>query len=165
MELTCGSWALKLATHETVFATGNFILLGQRTLLGFDFGTKSIGVAVGQEITGTASPLSALKAVNGIPNAEQLAALFEQWTPHLVIVGLPLNMDGSNQQITFAAKKFANRLHANFRIPVETLDERLTTVDAKARLFEMGGFKKLEKGKVDSVSACLILESWMSQNT
>lgn len=136
---------------------------GQRTVLSFDFGTKSIGVAVGQEITGTASPLNALKAVDGIPDWQKVADIFNEWSPQLVIVGLPLNMDGSQQDVTFAAKKFANRLHAKFRVAVQTSDERLTTVDAKARLFELGGYKKLDKQKVDSVSACLIFESWFER--
>lgn len=138
--------------------------LGERTILAFDFGTKSIGVAVGQEITGTASPLNALKAVDGIPNWELVADLFREWSPQLAVVGLPLNMDGSNQQVTFSAKKFANRLNAKYKVAVETCDERLTTVDAKARLFELGGFKKLDKQKVDSVSACLIFESWIESS-
>ncbi|GAC15656.1 Holliday junction resolvase RuvX [Aliiglaciecola lipolytica] len=133
-----------------------------KTLLGFDFGTKSIGVAIGQEITGTASPLEAIKAKDGIPDWDLVAKVYAQWGPSLVVVGLPLNMDGSKQEMTFKAQKFANRLHAKFKVPVQTLDERLTTVDAKARLFEMGGYKKLSKGKVDSASACLILESFMS---
>lgn len=135
--------------------------VGQRTVLGFDFGKKSIGVAVGQEVTGTASPLHALKAIDGIPDWQKLQHVFDEWQPQLAVVGLPLNMDGTNQDITFAAKKFANRLNAKYRVPVETCDERLTTVDAKAQLFEMGGYKKLEKQKIDSASACLILESWM----
>jgi putative Holliday junction resolvase len=134
-----------------------------RTILGFDFGTKSIGVAIGQEITGTASPLDALSAKDGIPDWLKIAIIYEQWAPQLVVVGLPLNMDGSKQQVTFAAQKFANRLHAKFKTPVQTFDERLTTVDAKATLFEMGGYKKLSKGKIDSASACLILESFMAQ--
>lgn len=133
----------------------------QRTVLAFDFGTKSIGVAVGQEITGTASPLNALKAVDGIPNWDLLAKVFEEWQPQLAVVGLPLNMDGTEQPVTLAAKKFANRLNAKYRVPVETCDERLTTVDAKASLFAMGGFKKLDKQKIDSASACLIFESWI----
>ena len=134
-----------------------------RTVLSFDFGMKSIGVAVGQEITGTASPLQALKARDGIPDWDKLALLFEEWNPDLAVVGLPLNMDGTQQQVTFAAKKFANRLHARYKVPIETSDERLTTVDARAQLFEMGGFKKLDKGLVDSASACLILESWFER--
>ncbi|MFT4941155.1 MAG: putative Holliday junction resolvase [Paraglaciecola sp.] len=135
----------------------------QRTVLAFDFGSKSIGVAIGQEITGTASPLNAIKAQDGIPNWDLVAKLFDEWRPDIAVVGLPLNMDGSYQQITFSAKKFANRLNAKYRLPVETYDERLTTVDAKARLFEMGGFKKLDKQKIDSASACLIFESWIAR--
>jgi putative Holliday junction resolvase len=135
-----------------------------QTILAFDFGTKSIGVAIGQSITGTAAPLSALKANDGTPNWEAIAQLIEQWQPSGLLVGLPLNMDGTEQEITQRAKKFANRLHGRFGLNVVTHDERLSTVDAKARLFELGGFKKLSKDKVDSVSACLIYESWL-ENT
>lgn len=135
-----------------------------QTILAFDFGTKSIGVAIGQSITGTAAPLSALKANDGIPNWEAIEKLIEQWQPNGLLVGLPLNMDGTEQEITQRAKKFANRLHGRFGLNVVTHDERLSTVDAKARLFELGGFKKLSKDKVDSVSACLIYESWL-ENT
>lgn len=146
----CGSSPPVLAMRET----------GQRTILAFDFGTKSIGVAVGQEITATASPLPALKAKDGIPDWQQVETLYTQWEPDLVVVGLPLNMDGTEQEVTQRAKKFANRLHGRFRRPVETWDERLSTADAKAMLFELGGYKKLTKDKVDSVSACVIFTSW-----
>ncbi len=129
-------------------------------IIAFDYGVKSIGVAVGQKITCTGSPLAALKAVDGIPNWDQLAALFEEWQPAEIVVGFPTNMDGSDQAITLRAKKFAKRLYHRFKIPVHGHDERLTTVDAKERLFEMGGYQKLTKGKIDSVSAVLILESW-----
>ncbi len=134
--------------------------LGKRTVLAFDFGTTSIGVAVGQEITGTASPLEALKARDGIPDWNLVGKVFEEWQPHLVVVGLPLNMDGTSQLMTQRAEKFANRLNGRFNKPVTTWDERLSTADAKAALFELGGYKKLTKGKVDSVSACLIFSSW-----
>ena len=70
-------------------------------------------------------------------------------------------MDGSEQELTVRAKKFANRLHGRFGLPVETHDERLTTVDAKAQLFERGGYRKLKKDAIDSHSAILILESYM----
>lgn len=132
------------------------------TTLSFDFGLRSIGVAVGQSITGTASPLAALQAQDGAPNWQQVEALITHWQPNQLLVGLPLNMDGSEQDITQRAKRFANRLHGRFNKPVHTYDERLSTQDAKARLFELGGFKKLSKEKVDSVSACLIYETWMS---
>lgn len=131
--------------------------------IAFDFGLRSIGVAVGQTITGTASPLSALKANEGIPDWSQVALIFEEWQPTNLLVGLPLNMDGSEQEITQRAKKFGNRLHGRFGLPVFTHDERLSTVDAKERLFELGGYKKLTKDKVDSVSACLIYETWLQK--
>lgn len=129
-------------------------------IIAFDFGVKSIGVAIGQRITATGSPLPALKAVNGIPNWDTLDALFKEWQPTDVVVGYPTNMDGSEQLVTARAKKFGKRLYNRFKLPVHGHDERLTTVEAKERLFELGGFKKLTKGKVDSVSAVLILESW-----
>ncbi|MFT6085585.1 MAG: putative Holliday junction resolvase [Glaciecola sp.] len=131
------------------------------TTIAFDYGTKSIGVAVGQMVTGTASPLSAIKANDGIPNWQTIADIFAEWQPQNLLVGLPLNMDGTEQELTQRARKFASRLHGRFGLVVHTFDERLSTVDAKARLFELGGFKKLTKEKVDSVSACLIYESWL----
>ncbi|MBU2979441.1 Holliday junction resolvase RuvX [Alteromonas sp. C1M14] len=134
--------------------------IGSRTVLSFDFGTKSIGVAIGQEITGTASPLSALKATDGVPDWAKVQQLYDNWLPNLVVVGLPLNMDGTEQHVTQLAKRFANRLLGRFKVPVETWDERLSTADAKAMLFELGGYKKLTKEKVDSVSACVIFTSW-----
>ncbi|MEQ3513242.1 Holliday junction resolvase RuvX [Pseudoalteromonas sp. BZB3] len=134
--------------------------IGQRTVMGFDFGTKSIGIAVGQEITGTANSVGAVKARDGIPNWDEIAVHIDDWKPDLLVVGLPLNMDGTNQQVTFQAKKFANRLHNNFKLQVETQDERLTTTDAKARLFEQGGYRNLGKSNVDGMSAVIILESF-----
>lgn len=138
--------------------------LGERTLLGFDFGEKSIGVAVAQEVTASASPLNALKAQDGIPNWQQIEQLLEEWKPDLLVIGEPLNMDGSDQLLTARARKFANRLHGRFGYPIAMQDERLTTVDAKAWLFENGGYKALQKGRIDSISACLIVESYMEQS-
>jgi putative Holliday junction resolvase len=131
-----------------------------KTLISFDFGLSSIGVAVGQTVTGTASPLNAVKARDGVPDWQIIASIYTEWMPELCVVGLPLNMDGSEQPISDRARTFANRLKGRFRTPVELWDERLTTVDAKAELFALGGFKKLEKSKIDSVSAVLILQSW-----
>lgn len=131
-----------------------------QTILAFDFGLNSIGCAVGQSITGTAQPLAAFKAQDGIPNWEAIGTLLKEWQPDLLVVGLPLNMDGSEQPLTQRAKKFANRLHGRFQLQVILHDERLTTVEARAEIFSRGGFKALKKDKVDSISACLILESW-----
>ncbi|MBE1287704.1 Holliday junction resolvase RuvX [Alteromonas sp. LMIT006] len=133
------------------------------TYLCFDFGTKSIGVAVGQLVTETAQPLEAIPARDGIPDWEQVKALHREWLPERCIVGIPYNMDGTEQEMTLRARKFGNRLANQCRTQVTMIDERLTTTDAKARLFELGGYKKLSKGKVDSVSACVIFENWLEQ--
>lgn len=130
------------------------------TYLTFDFGTKSIGVAVGQTITGTAQPLAAIKAKDGIPNWDEITHLHAQWLPTAMLVGLPLNMDGSEQEMTLRARKFGRRIANRCKTQVFEVDERLTTTDAKSRLFAMGGYKKLSKEKVDSVSACVIFEAW-----
>ncbi|UAY95825.1 Holliday junction resolvase RuvX [Dickeya dadantii] len=137
--------------------------MGNRTLLAFDFGTRSIGVAIGQEITGTARPLTSLKAQDGVPDWQKVEKLLNEWQPALVIVGLPLNMDGTEQPLTARARKFAQRLHGRFGVKVDLHDERLSTVEARANLFERGGFRALDKGSVDAASAVIILESWFEQ--
>lgn len=131
-----------------------------KTVIAFDFGTKSIGCAVGQSITGTAQGLPAFKAEQGIPNWDLIGKTLTEWQPDLLVVGLPLNMDGTEQDLTQRARKFANRLNGRFNLPVQLHDERLTTTEARSEIFARGGYKALKKDKVDSISACLILESW-----
>ncbi|WP_191907175.1 Holliday junction resolvase RuvX [Erwinia billingiae] len=138
--------------------------MSHMTLLAFDFGTKSIGVAIGQQLTGTARPLAALKAQDGTPDWNRIEALLKEWEPDRVVVGLPLNMDGSEQPLTARARKFANRIHGRFGVQVDLHDERLSTVEARAELFERGGFRALSKGSVDSLSAVIILESWFENS-
>jgi len=138
--------------------------IGQRTVIGFDFGKKYIGVAVGQEMTGSASPLGSIKANDGIPNWDSLANYLKEWQPDFIIVGLPLNMDGSEQQLTLDAKKFGQRIAGRFGLKVEFQDERLTTADAKEQLFSRGGYKNLKKDNIDAESARLIIESFFEQS-
>lgn len=135
------------------------------TVLAFDFGTASIGCAVGQSITATAQGLPAFKAQDGIPDWVQIERVINEWQPRFLVVGLPLNMDGTEQPLTQRAKKFANRLNGRFNLPVQLQDERLTTVSARSEIFERGGYRALKKGKVDSISACLILESWFEEHS
>ncbi len=137
---------------------------GQRSILGFDFGMKYIGVAIGQELTGTASALGSIKANDGIPNWDNISQYLNEWQPDLVVVGLPLNMDGSEQPMTKSAKKFGNRIHGRFGIEVAFQDERLTTADAKAQLFQQGGYKNLKKDNIDAQSAIIIIESYFENN-
>ena len=136
--------------------------IGLRTIIGFDFGKKYIGVAVGQELTGNASPLGAVKANDGIPQWDNIKKYLTEWQPDIIVVGLPLNMDGSEQQLTLDAKKFGRRIAGRFNLPVEFQDERLTTADAKARLFNQGGYRNLKKDNIDAQSAALIIESFFA---
>lgn len=132
-----------------------------KTVIAFDFGTKSIGSAIGQDITGTARPLRAFKANDGVPNWDELEKLLLEWQPNLVVVGLPTDLHGKAlETITPRAKKFANRIHGRFGLPVVLHDERLSTAEARSELFAMGGYKALSKGNVDCQSAVVILESW-----
>lgn len=132
-----------------------------RVLLGFDFGTKRIGVAVGQLVTKNASPLGIVKAVQGVPQWESIAKLVHDWQPDAFVVGIPLNMDGTEQALTQAAKQFADQLHDHFKLPVYGIDERLSSVEAKARLFSEGGYKALKNSEIDSIAAQLILQNWL----
>ncbi|BAH83403.1 Holliday junction resolvase RuvX [Candidatus Ishikawella capsulata] len=135
-----------------------------KTILAFDFGTKSIGVAIGQQLTKTAYALNALIAKNGVANINEVAELMSNWQPNLLVVGLPLNMDGTKQPITNKAQIFANYLRNYFNIPVEMQDERLSTIEAYATLFEKSGYRGLNKQKVDSQAAVIILQDWFNEN-
>lgn len=134
-----------------------------RTYLAFDFGLTYIGVAVGQTLTLTATALTTLRAKHGQPNWPEVKALKTDWCPHGLVVGYPLNMDGSEQKISKAAKKFAQALEEYLALPVHLVDERLSTVAAREQLYEQGGYRALKKEKVDSLAAQLILESFLRE--
>lgn len=136
-----------------------------KVLLSFDFGLKRIGVAIGQTITQSARPLETLSAKNGEPAWDKLTQLIKKWSPDAFVVGIPLNMDGTDQPISHAAREFAQKLAKKFTLPVFEMDERLTTKDARERLFVSGGFKALQDGQVDQVAAQLILQNWLAENT
>ncbi len=136
----------------------------QKILLGFDFGMKRIGVAVGQTITQTARPLVTLKANQGVPLWDELSKLIKTWQPDALIVGVPLNMDGTEQPLTQAAQAFSAALEGRYGLPVYGVDERLSTKDARERLFNQGGYKALQDGQVDSVAAQLILQNWLMEH-
>lgn len=134
-----------------------------KIVIGFDFGMKRIGVAVGQTVTQTARPLDTIQAKDGLPNWDAIARLIKKWVPDALIVGIPLNMDGTEQKISEHARLFAAHLRDQFQLPVYEIDERLTTKDAKERLFKEGGYKALQGGQVDRVAAQLILQNWFAE--
>ena len=135
-----------------------------KTLLAFDYGTRNIGVASGQTLTRSANSQSALKAKDGIPDWNQIEKLLKDWQPDLVLVGLPLNMDDSESELSTRARKFANRLHGRFGVKVEMVDERLSSFEAKGEVMERGGSRDYKNNPVDSIAARLILESWLERN-
>lgn len=132
----------------------------QRRILAFDFGTHRIGVAFGQELTATAKPLPILPARDGIPDWQQIEALIKEWQPDAFVVGLPVNMDGSAGPITPRARKFGNRLHGRFHKPIFSMDERLSSFEAKQKLEHAGNKNSIG---LDSMAATLILESWFRE--
>ncbi|MCP3673910.1 MAG: Holliday junction resolvase RuvX [Gammaproteobacteria bacterium] len=135
-----------------------------QSVIAFDYGEKRIGVAIGQSVTGTANPLKPFSANDGQPNWQKVEQLLREWQPDYLVVGLPLNMDTTEQRLTKRAQKFANRLNGRFDIKVNMMDERLSSVEAREQLFNDKGFKGLKNNSIDSQAACLILESWFREN-
>lgn len=133
------------------------------TLLGFDFGTRRIGIAVGERSTGSASPLTTLRAVRKQPDWAAIDRLIDEWRPVALIVGLPLNMDGSDNEMTARARRFSRQLHGRTHLPAHLTDERLTTVEAASRLYASGTFPDRAEGRVDAMAAQIILESWLAE--
>lgn len=132
---------------------------GQGVLLGFDYGTKRIGVAVGQSLTGTARALETVAVRRGRPDWEVIARLLETWRPNRLVVGLPLNMDGGEQALSVAARRFCRQLEGRFHLPVDTMDERLSTFEARQRIATGE-----DPGEgLDAMAAQVILESWLVQ--
>lgn len=130
------------------------------TFLGFDYGRKRIGIAVGQDITCSANPVTTLNANNGEPDWASINQLIKEWQPQALVVGLPLNLDGSEHKITKAAQRFGNQLHGRYNLPVHMVDERLTSVEAEHLAGQQG--VSFQKGDIDKVAAKLILETWLN---
>lgn len=126
-------------------------------LLAFDYGTKKIGLATGNDLIGTASPLVPLPSHNGQPDWDRVAALLDEWRPDTLAVGLPLNMDGTESPSSARARKFARRLHGRFGLPVVMVDERLSTREARERTGQRG-----PDPKVDSMAAVVIAEGLLN---
>ena len=137
-----------------------------RTILGFDFGTKRIGVAVGQELTASARGLTTLHNQKLEPNWEAIAHLIEEWQPQLLVVGMPTNMDNSPHPLEEAVQAFGEQLHIRFNLPVEWIDEKLSSMEAE-EILASGDFskqRKHDKAEIDKLAAELILQSWLNNN-
>ena len=133
-----------------------------RTLLGFDYGTRRIGIAVGQEVTRSVTPLATLHSKHDKPDWDAIGRLIAEWQPDLLIVGLPLHLDGTEQELTQRARRFGNQLKGRYNLPVEMMDERLTSYEAEQLLEQRShhGAGRSDPDAVDQVAAQLILQSW-----
>ena len=138
-----------------------------QTFLGFDYGERRIGVAVGQSITGTANPLSTVRVRDGEPDWASIDGIVAAWKPDGLVVGEPLHMDGRPQPMTRRARWFRHALRSRFGLPVHIADERLTTVEARAELAERGAFRGAgarRRPEIDDpIAARIILESWLGE--
>lgn len=134
------------------------------SVMGFDFGTKRIGIAIGQRLTGNAEPLPPIKARDGIPDWDALLNIINEWKPDAFVTGLPLNMDGSTSDMSLRANKFARRLEGRYHRPSYTHDERLTSFEAKGIVMSHTGERDFGRYSVDGLAAQLILESWMASH-
>lgn len=129
------------------------------TLLAFDYGEKHIGVAVGQTLTSTANPLETIRVNGACPDWNAISRILQTWQPDALIVGLPLNMDGTEQKVTRRARRFGEQLLDRYKLPVHLVDERLTTREARDRLACEG-----RAGRDDHpIAAQIILESWLNE--
>ncbi|MEJ2106537.1 MAG: Holliday junction resolvase RuvX [Acidiferrobacteraceae bacterium] len=139
--------------------------MGGRNLLGFDYGEKTIGVAVGNTGTGQAHPLTEIGRVRGQPDWDAIAGLVQEWNPVALVVGLPLKMDGSDNPVTGAARKFGNRLHERYNLPIYMVDERLTTREARSDLIDAGVPVRRHKPVLDRLAARSILQTFLSEHS
>ncbi len=130
------------------------------TFLGFDYGTRKIGVAVGQKITRSASPLLVLSNRRGKPDWSRIQAILQEWQPEAIVVGLPLNMDDSETALAPRVRRFARQLDGRFGLRVHLADERLSTREARAQL----GIAATAREAVDALAAALILETWLRES-
>jgi putative Holliday junction resolvase len=125
------------------------------TVIGFDYGSRWTGIAVGQTLTRQARPLGAVRTGDW----EAIARILDEWRPERLIVGLPLNMKGEEQEMSTRAERFARQLEGRFGIATACIDERLTTREAYTVAIDNG--ERKSKQEIDSLAAALITESWL----
>jgi len=142
---------------------GSTARTGEATVLAFDFGTRRIGVALGNALTRIARPLTTIDREASAARFEAIASLIDEWRPDILIVGRPLHADGSEHEMTARAERFARQLSGRFGLQVTCVDERFTTLAADAELTGAGVRGRRRKAARDAVAAQLILQSWFDE--
>jgi putative Holliday junction resolvase len=140
------------------------VIAAEGTVLAFDFGTKRIGVAVGEMLIGQAHALTHIAGEEAGPRFAAIAALIHEWKPHRLVVGLPLSVDGTPHDLTRRAERFARQLEGRFGLPVSRVDERYTSVEAESILRAAGAPRALREKKVDAAAAQLILQQYFHEH-
>jgi putative Holliday junction resolvase len=133
------------------------------TVLAFDFGEQRIGAAVGDTTVGIAHPLTTIVAEDKKSRYAAIEALLQEWRPALLVVGLPSHLDGAEHEMSRLARKFARELGGRFNLPVELVDERLTSAAAEMSLAEAGVAGHKRKPVIDQVAALHILQAWLDE--
>lgn len=131
-----------------------------KTLLAFDYGLRHIGVAVGQSLIASSNPAGVVRARDGVPEWSAITKLINEWQPQLLLVGLPLNMDGTDSPMALRARKFSRQLRERYSLSVEMIDERLTSFAAKQARRETQGNTDFGKNTVDAEAACILLQDY-----
>lgn len=137
------------------------------TVLGFDYGKARIGVAVGNTLTGIATPQSAIAARDGIPDWPAISRCLQEWQPARLVVGMPRKLDGSASAMQEPIEKFIRQLEGRYPLPVDVVNEQLSSREAEQRLKlarQAGRKRKIRKEEIDQIAATIILESWMQEH-
>ncbi|MBU0753142.1 MAG: Holliday junction resolvase RuvX [Gammaproteobacteria bacterium] len=131
------------------------------TILAFDFGTQRIGIAVGESMLGRAKALATIDSPANDARFAAIGKLIAEWQPARLVVGLPLALDGSEHEMTARSRRFAHQLEGRYRLPVELVDERLTSVEAERSVKPpRNRGDKSAKARIDAEAARLILQDW-----
>lgn len=131
-----------------------------QSVMAFDFGTQKFGIAIGQKMIESVNPLPLFKVRDGIPDWQQLHKIIQEWQPDLFLVGLPLNMDDTESELSLRAKKFARRLQHQTNILTYMIDERLSTREARQQLQHYQAQGQAKRLNADSLVAGLLIETW-----
>jgi len=151
---------MQLIDNEKIYNQAN---VQSGTVLAFDFGERRIGIAVGEHLLASATPLMTIDNESNEIRFQIITKLVNEWQPRLLVVGLPLSLDGTEHAVTQLCKKFARRLNGRFNLPVALIDERYSSAEASQLLNEAGIRGRAQKEMLDQVAAQTILQSYFDQ--
>ncbi len=137
-----------------------------RTVLGFDYGTRRIGIATGQEVTGTAQGLTTVNCSDGKPDWPRIDQLISEWRPDVLVIGMPHNMDDRPHPLLPVIQDFGNQLKQRYNLPIDWIDEKLSSMEAENLIAasHRPRHRKQDKSEIDKLAAELILQSWLNNN-